>query len=96
MMCRRKEDDLTRAVAVFRALSDPARLVIVTALLEHGELFQKRLAVITNIEQSLVSRHLRHLRRAGVVAMRREGRFTYLRLLPLPACARAIFERLVW
>ena len=64
---------------LFGALEDETRLSIV-ALLAHGELCVCHLQALLSLSQSNVSRHLRILRLAGVVADRRSGRWVYYRL----------------
>ena len=58
----------------FRALSDPTRLGLATALGEAGELCVCDLAWISERAQNLVSHHLRALREQGLVSSRREGK----------------------
>jgi ArsR family transcriptional regulator len=70
--------DRSRALAAlrFRALGDETRL----RLLEHlitGERNVAELMELTGLGQSLVSHHLRTLREAGLVADRRDGRWSY-------------------
>ena len=61
-----------RATERARALADPTRLTIATALAE--ELCVCDLAWIAELSQNLVSHHLKVLRFAGLVAPRREGK----------------------
>ncbi|HVA66352.1 MAG TPA: metalloregulator ArsR/SmtB family transcription factor [Elusimicrobiota bacterium] len=56
----------------FRALADETRLRIVH-LLAKGELCVCDLMAVLRVPQSKVSRHLGYLKRAGLVADRREG-----------------------
>ena len=65
---------------LFKALSDETRLRIL-ALLSHGELCVCDLMEVLNLPQSTVSRHLAHLRNAGLVDDRRQGVWMYYRLL---------------
>ena len=57
-----------------KALSDPTRLVLATALGEGGELCVCDLAWISGRTQALVSHHLRALRSVGLVDSRRDGK----------------------
>jgi DNA-binding transcriptional ArsR family regulator len=57
-----------------RALADPTRLTLATALLEANELCVCDLAWIAERSQTLVSHHVRVLRTQGVVRSRREGK----------------------
>jgi len=65
---------LEPAAAVARALGDPTRLGIATALLSGGELCVCDLAWVVGLAQNLVSHHLRQLRSAGLAHSRRQGR----------------------
>lgn len=62
-----------RVAAIFRALSDPTRLRIVSAL-SHGELCVGDLADALGMTQSAVSHQLRTLREMRVVRHRRIGK----------------------
>ena len=57
-----------------RALSDPTRLTLATALREGGELCVCDLSWISERKQALVSHHLRTLRSEGLVSSRRDGK----------------------
>jgi DNA-binding transcriptional ArsR family regulator len=57
-----------------RALSDPTRLTLATALREGKELCVCDLSWIVGRSQNLVSHHLRLLRSHGLVRSRREGK----------------------
>jgi ArsR family transcriptional regulator, lead/cadmium/zinc/bismuth-responsive transcriptional repressor len=57
-----------------RALSDPTRLTLATALREGGELCVCDLSWIAERKQALVSHHLRTLRSEGLVSSRRNGK----------------------
>jgi DNA-binding transcriptional ArsR family regulator len=65
---------ITRAAARARALADPTRLRLVSALAEADELCVCDLAWIAEESQNLVSHHLRALRLAGFVTPRRQGK----------------------
>lgn len=62
-----------------KALGDPHRLKIVSAL-RYGELTVGDLAELLEAEVVTVSHHLKILRFARLVQVRREGRFMYYRL----------------
>jgi SAM-dependent methyltransferase/DNA-binding transcriptional ArsR family regulator len=62
--------------ALWQTLHDPTRLRIL-ALLEKEELSVAELQDILHLGQSRISTHLAHLRRAGLVEPRREGKRTY-------------------
>lgn len=65
---------------VFRLLGDPARVRLLYALLEAGELCVCDLSAVTAVPESSVSHALRLLRTAGIVRNRRDGRRIYYRL----------------
>jgi len=62
----------------FKALSDPCRLRL-TAVLLSGEFTVQELTRIMGMGQSRVSRHLRILSEAGVLAVKRQGTWSYYR-----------------
>ncbi len=74
-----------RAVAtleqLFRALGDETRLRIL-ALLASGEICVCHIHGALAIPQPTASRHLAYLRRAGLVATRRDGLWVHYRLAP--------------
>ena len=71
-----------RSATQARALGDPSRLRIATALRLGEELCVCDLAWITELSQNLVSHHVRTLRTAGLAASRRQGRLVMYRLTP--------------
>jgi len=68
-----------RVAAIFRALSDPTRVRIVSAL-SHCELCVGDLADILGMTQSAVSHQLRTLREMRVVRHKRVGKQVYYTL----------------
>jgi ArsR family transcriptional regulator len=66
--------------SLFKALCDETRLRIL-ALLTMDELCVCDLVAILDLPQSSVSRHLAHLRNAGLVNDRRQGVWMYYRLV---------------
>ena len=64
----------------FGVLADPARLGIVAALLEAGELCVCDLAATAGLSETSTSQHLRILRGARAVRSRRAGRVVYYAL----------------
>ena len=79
----------------FRALADPTRLRLLN-LIADREICVCYFVGILRISQPKVSRHLAYLRRAGVVASRREGKWMHyrLRVPPDPAAAAILRETL--
>ena len=76
--------DLTRKSALhldtlFQALGDPTRLRVLN-LLALGELCVCYFVAILDEPQPKISRHLAYLRRAGLVAGRRDGKWIHYRL----------------
>src|SRR5215469_16617799 len=65
--------------ALFKALADATRRSILEKLVRDGE---QKVAILTGhagVSQPAVSKHLSLLKRAGLVAERREGRSTFYR-----------------
>jgi ArsR family transcriptional regulator len=77
----RAQLDTDRAVALFHALSDATRIAILR-MLRDGELCVCELQDQVGAAQSRLSFHLRVLRDAGLVDDRREGRWSYYRIVP--------------
>lgn len=69
-----------RAVTLFHALSDATRLSILE-MLRGGELCVCDLQAQLGAAQSRLSFHLKVLREAGLVADRKEGRWSYYRIV---------------
>ncbi|HEX3186387.1 MAG TPA: metalloregulator ArsR/SmtB family transcription factor, partial [Pyrinomonadaceae bacterium] len=63
----------------FRALADPTRLRIIN-LIGDQEVCVCFFVEILNTNQPKISRHLAYLRRAGIVAARREGIWMHYRI----------------
>jgi len=74
-------DDLTatRLAQLFKALSDPTRVRIMSAL-AHTELCVYDLAATLGMSQSAVSHQLRRLRELHLVRYRKAGRHVYYQL----------------
>src|SRR2546427_2317285 len=70
---------LQKLERVFRALADPTRLRIV-GLLAGGETCVCHIHESLRIPQPKTSRHLAYLRRAGLVAARKDGLWVHYRL----------------
>jgi len=64
---------------IFKALADPTRLRLIH-LLGDEELCVCSCVEVLNTNQPKISRHLAYLRRAGLVAARRDGKWTHYRL----------------
>ncbi len=70
-----------RTVELFHALSDATRLEIIE-MLRAGERCVCELQDELDAAQSRLSFHLKVLREAGLVADRKEGRWSYYRIVP--------------
>jgi DNA-binding transcriptional ArsR family regulator len=68
-----------RLAAVFKSLSDPTRLRIISLAAEQ-EFCVTDLAAALKMEQSTISHQLRDMRQAGWVRYRREGRHVFYSL----------------
>ena len=66
---------------VFQALADPSRRAIFESL-TRGEAAVKALTGRFEISQPAISQHLAHLKDAGLVHARRDGRRVYYRVEP--------------
>lgn len=72
-----------RLDAIFAALADPIRRAIL-ARLAHGELSVTELAAPFDVSLPAISRHLRVLERAGLLAGQKDGRVYRCRLAARP------------
>ncbi len=70
---------LSDIVQVHKALGHPARIRIL-AMLRPGELCACQIIAVLRLAPSTVSAHLAELRRAELVAERKDGRWVYYRL----------------
>ena len=68
---------------LFKALADRTRLRLIS-LLGDSEVCVCFLVTILKTSQPKISRHLAYLRRAGIVAARREGKWMHYRLTEPP------------
>jgi ArsR family transcriptional regulator, arsenate/arsenite/antimonite-responsive transcriptional repressor len=64
---------------LFRALADPTRLRLLN-LVGGSEVCVCYLVEVLGLKQPKISRHLAYLRRAGLVAVRRQGKWMHYRL----------------
>ena len=68
--------------AILKLLSDATRLRILLCLMRNGELHVARLCDLLGHSQPAISHHLGLLRTAGVIEVRRDGKFSFYRILP--------------
>jgi ArsR family transcriptional regulator, arsenate/arsenite/antimonite-responsive transcriptional repressor len=73
---------------LFRALADSTRLRLLN-LMNGREVCVCYFVEILKTSQPKISRHLAYLRRAGIVAARRDGKWMHYRLVPPPSHAGA-------
>lgn len=74
-------EPLVEAVARrFKLLSAPARLALLNALHTGGEQSVQQLVEATGQRQASVSKHLKRLRRGGLVARRQDGLHAFYRV----------------
>jgi ArsR family transcriptional regulator, arsenate/arsenite/antimonite-responsive transcriptional repressor len=77
---------------LFRALADRTRLRLLNLMAEQ-EICVCYFVEVIDAPQPKISRHLAYLRRAGIVAARREGKWMHYRLaIPADAHAAAILS----
>jgi ArsR family transcriptional regulator len=81
----------------FRALADYTRLRLLN-LMGDGEVCVCFFVEVLHTNQPKISRHLAYLRRAGVVAARRDGKWMHYRIVepPDPHAARIFQEVRAW
>ncbi len=72
----------TRAAASARALADPTRFLIASALAGTDELCVCDVSWVIGRAENLVSHHLRTLRAAGLASSRRDGKMVLYALTP--------------
>jgi ArsR family transcriptional regulator len=72
-----------RIAFLFKALADHTRLRLIN-LIGDDEVCVCFFVEVLKINQPKISRHLAYLRRAGVVAARREGKWIHYRLIEPP------------
>jgi DNA-binding transcriptional ArsR family regulator len=70
-------DKLRQSSSNLRALAHPLRLEIMTILDEAGLASVQEIIEILNLEQSLISQHLKILRAAKLVEFSRRGKFVF-------------------
>lgn len=78
------EDEATELAAVLKALADPVRLRLVSAIAasESGEICACDLPDLLERSQPTVSHHLTQLVRAGLIDREQRGKWAWFRLRP--------------
>ncbi len=80
---------------LFQALADPTRLRLLN-LIADREICVCYFVEILRLSQPKISRHLAYLRRAGIVAARREGKWMHYRLVgPKDPAAASILRETI-
>jgi ArsR family transcriptional regulator len=74
------EDTIARMAARFRILADASRLAILYCLMEGGEMSVGQVGEAAGRHQANVSKHLKRLAEAGLLARRKEGLQVFYRL----------------
>lgn len=78
---------MARVAERFRVLGEPARLRVLDALRQGGELTVTQLVEVTRLGQANLSKHLQLLHAAGFVSRRREGLYVWYALADPGAAA---------
>lgn len=68
---------IKKAAGVLRALNNKTRTRLMDLMRRDGEITVTKMYTKLRMKQSVVSQHLKILRQAGVVEMRRDGKFIY-------------------
>jgi ArsR family transcriptional regulator len=76
------------------AFNDETRILIVAFLVQNGECCVCELSHALNLGQSRLSRHLGILNDAGILKMRRDGKWVYYELDNSSTLARQFFEEI--
>ncbi len=88
----KKKDAAVPLDKLLRALADPTRLRLLN-LMSEQEICVCYFTEVIGAPQPKISRHLAYLRRAGVVAARRQGKWMHYRLImPLNSHAASILK----
>ena len=96
-MAKKEAPGVAQMELLFRALADRTRLRLLN-LLAAGEVCVCFFVEVLGESQPKISRHLAYLRRAGVVAARREGKWMHYRISTPedPHAARVFAEVVTW
>lgn len=75
-------DQTIAITTAMRALADPTRRAILERVARSAEMTVVELTRGSGVTQGAISQHLKHLKQAGLVAERPEGRNVYYRAQP--------------
>lgn len=78
----------------FKCLSEPIRLRILNLLLTHGELCVCNIVDALEISQGVISRHLAYLRNNNILKSRREGTWSYYKIIETDKLTRNVLKQL--
>ena len=98
-VCKQSKERLSHllSTAFFKALADPNRIALLTRLVEYGgERTVGEMADCCPVDFSVVSRHLRTLKDAGIIAATKRGKevFYRVRITELTAFLRGLADAL--
>lgn len=68
---------IKKAALVFRAINHPLRRQMLQLLHEHARMTVTEIFIKLRMEQSVASQHLAILRKAGLVATERQGKYIF-------------------
>ena len=88
---RRRLNQIQQAASLFKQVSDPTRIHVVT-MLSVGERHVAGLGEELNMSQPAVSHHLALLRHGGIIAPRRQGKKIFYSLTDLGEQLAAIVK----
>lgn len=77
---------LQNANQVFKAFADETRLRILHIMVHVDEICVNEIEQALDLPQSKVSRHLAHLKNAGLIEYRREGQWTFYKIADPKTC----------
>jgi len=85
--------DISSLANLFKSLSEPVRLRIISLLLERNELCVCEIVDTLKLSQSVVSRHLAYLRNNQLVTTERKGAWMYYKINPsTPINTNTLFQ----
>ena len=83
-MAALRESQAAELAAMFKALSDPVRLRLLSLIASHpgGEACVCEISATFDVSQPTISHHLKLLRAAGLLDCERRGTWVYYRVIP--------------
>jgi ArsR family transcriptional regulator len=86
----RSPESAAEAASLFKVYADPTRLRILHLLYHAGELCVGDIVTVLGLPQPTISRHLRQLRKGGLVSVRQLGLWVYYRVAAADTCLGAV------